>query len=337
VNRQIKIGELLVGDSHPTFIIAEIGINHNGDISLAKEMISAAWESGADAVKIQTFITREFLHESHPSFKYDADAEISHEDEEEIWKYARERKIRLFSTPEDLKSLAFIQKQKPSLVKIAAMDFNFSILIKKAAEMEVPIILSSGMSNQEEVLRAVRWVKEVGNQDCAVLHCVSCYPTPYGECNLNAIRTLKNIFDGPVGFSDHTIGIHIALAAVTMGANIIEKHFAMDKKLPGPDQKCSIEPKELASLIEQIRNIEQSLGDGIKKPSKLESEPRQFKRRGIYAATDLKSGKVLLEPDVMFLAPSTENSSVEDWPDFEGKKIASDIPKGSVISRSNLI
>lgn len=335
--RPIEIGERLVGDGHPAFVIAEVGINHNGNVSLAKEMVSAAWESGADAVKIQTFITREFLHPTHPSYKYDVDAELPHESEQEIWDYARAKKIRLFSTPEDMKSLAFLQQQKPPLVKIAAMDFNFPILIKRAAELQVPIILSSGMSNLEEVLRAVRWVEEAGNPNCAVLHCVSCYPTPPMECNLNVIKTLKAVLDGPVGYSDHTVGTHVALAAVALGANIVEKHFTMDNKLPGPDQKSSMEPQELSSLIQQIRDVEQALGDGIKLPSRLEAEPRRFKRRGIYAAVDLESGHTISELDVMFLAPSTANSSVEDWLHLEGRRTARDIPKGTVISRGDLV
>jgi N,N'-diacetyllegionaminate synthase len=337
VSREFTIGERLVGDGHPAFVIAEVGINHNGDVSLAKEMISAAWESGADAVKIQTFITNEFLHPSHPSYKYDIDAEIPHESEQEIWEYAKQKKIRLFSTPEDLKSLAFLKQQNPPLVKIAAMDFNFPILIKKAAELQVPIILSSGMSNLEEVLRSVRWVKETGNPDCAVLHCVSCYPTPPEECNLTAIKTLKSVLSGPVGYSDHTIGIHIPLAAVALGANIIEKHFTLDKKIPGPDQISSMDPNDLSTLMQQIRELECAFGDGVKIPSKLECDPRQFKRRGIYAAVGLKSGQTLSESDVMFLAPSTEHSSVDDWSQFKGRTTAVDIPKGNIISRSNLI
>lgn len=337
LKKHFKIGDRLVGDGFPAFIIAEVGINHGGNVQTAKEMISAAWEVGADAVKIQTFITSEFLHPTHPTYQYDIDAEITHEAEMEIWAYAQQRGIKLFSTPEDLKSLAFLRERKPPVVKIAAMDFNFPILIKGAADLSVPVILSSGMSNMEEVLRAVRWVNEVGNDECAILHCVSCYPTPPQECNLNAIRTLKSVLNGPVGYSDHTIGIHIPLAAVALGANIIEKHFTLDKSQPGPDQANSMDPKDLASLVRQVRELESAMGDGAKVPSKLEAAPRQFKRRGIYAGDYIKAGEQVNLSNVVFWAPSTEQSSVDDWPLVEGRFVAHDINKGSPISRNDLV
>jgi N,N'-diacetyllegionaminate synthase len=336
VKRCFRIGDRIVGDGHPAFIIAEVGINHNGNVMLAKEMVSAAWEAGADAVKIQTFITSEFLHPSHPTYQYDIDAQISHESECEIWDYAKKHGIRLFSTPEDLKSLAFLRERKPPLIKIAAMDFNFPILIKEAAGLSVPIILSSGMSTMEEVLRAVRWVEETGNAEYAILHCVSCYPTPPEECNLNAIKTLKTVLNGPVGYSDHTIGIHIPLAAVALGANIIEKHFTLDKTQPGPDQVNSMDPKDLSTLVQQVRELESSMGDGVKVPSKREAEPRRFKRRGIYAGEAIKAGQKLTEADVVFWAPSTADSSVDDWPSIEGRCVSRDIAKGSPISKHDL-
>jgi N,N'-diacetyllegionaminate synthase len=337
VKKHFKIGDRMVGHGHPAFIIAEVGINHNGNVAVAKEMISAAWESGADAVKIQTFITSEFLHPSHPTYQYDIDAEIAHESEREIWDYAAQRGIRLFSTPEDLKSVAFLEDRKPPLVKIAAMDFNFPILIKKAAQLSVPIILSSGMSTMEEVLRAVRWVEEVGNDECAILHCVSCYPAPAEECNLNAIVTLRSVLNGPVGYSDHTIGIHIPLAAVALGANIIEKHFTLDKSQPGPDQVNSMDPRDLAALVLQIRELESAMGNGEKVPSQREAEPRRFKRRGIYAGSEIKAGQQLTEANVVFWAPSTADSSVDDWPAVQGRSAARDIVKGSPVSKQDLI
>ena len=321
-----------VGDGHPTFVIAEVGINHNGDASLAMEMISAAWESGADAVKIQSFITKNFLHPSHPSYKYDVDAEIPHDEELKIWEYAKSKGINLFSTPEDFLSLDLIRHQSPALIKIAAMDFNYQELIQEAAKLNIPIILSSGMSNLEEVLRAIRWANEVGNDNVAILHCVSCYPTPPELCNLRAIDTIKKATCSPVGFSDHTIGIHIPMAAVALGANIIEKHFTLSRDLDGPDQISSMEPGELRQMVNNIRDIESSLGNGIKIPSYLESEPRRFKRRGIYAAKDLCAGDILNESLVQFLAPSTIKSSVEDWPLMKSRSLKVNVLKGEVLS-----
>ncbi|GAA5262992.1 N-acetylneuraminate synthase family protein [Methanocalculus sp. MC3] len=309
----INICGQLVGDGFPTYIIAEVGINHNGDVSLAKDMVRAAWESGADAVKIQTFITRDFLHPSHPGYQYDIDAEISHEDEQEIWEFARKNGINLFSTPEDYKSLQFIQKQNPCLIKIAAMDFNYQEMVQNASKLLKPILLSTGMSTMEEVLQTVRWVEETGNKDYIILHCVSCYPTSPGSCNLKAIQTMKQVLDCPVGFSDHTQGIHIPLAAVAMGANVIEKHFTNDKKLPGPDQHCSIDSTDLKQLISHIRDLELAIGSGKKVPAPEEDEPRQYKRRGVYAIKDLDSGTMLRRKDVTFFAPSKPGSTVTDW------------------------
>jgi len=323
--REIYIRGRAIGDGHPVYVIAELGINHNGDVSLAREMVAAAWESGADAVKIQTFITREFLHPSHPGIQYDLDAEIPHEKEQEIWDFAKDRGINLFSTPEEFRSLEFIRKQKPYLIKIAAMDFNYEALIRRAASAGVPIVLSSGMSTMEEVLRAVRWVEETGNSDYILLHCVSCYPTPPEACNLKAIRTMKEVLDCPVGFSDHTEGIHISMAAAMMGADVIEKHFTIDKSLPGPDQKCSMDPGDLKALVNNLRDIERAKGDGRKIPASQEEMPRIFKRRGIYAARELKAGSTLKEADILFYAPSSPESSVTDWPCMEGRKIKRDI------------
>lgn len=319
--RSIRVGNKIIGDKYPSYIIAEVGINHNGDVVLAKEMVRAAWESGADAVKIQTFITKKFLHPSHPGYRYDIDAEIPHEKEEQIWEYARKNGINLFSTPEEFDSLDFIKKHNPKLIKIAAMDFNYKDLIQRAAKLKKPILLSSGMSTMKEVKQAVRWVEQTGNRNYAILHCTSCYPAQPQSCNLLAIKAMKEELNCPIGYSDHTQGIHIPLAAVAIGANIIEKHFTIDKALPGPDQKCSMDPSDLKMLIRNIRDLEKAFGHGRKEPVPEEESPRIFKRRGIYAASDLKAGSILKDRDVLFYAPSTLNSSVTDWPAMVGRKL----------------
>jgi sialic acid synthase SpsE len=322
----VGVDEKRIGDGHPTYIIAEVGINHGGSVDLAKEMIDAAWKSGADAVKIQSFITDEFLHKSHPSYQYDIDAEIPKEKELAIWEYAKREGIHLFATPEEFRSLSFVKKMNPKLIKIAAMDFNYKDLVVAAAEMKKPIILSSGMCTMEEVLRTIRWVKEAGNDNYILLHCVSNYPSEPKSCNLNVIRTLKNILDCPVGFSDHTVGIHIPLAAVTLGANVIEKHFTLDHRLEGPDHQCSADPLEFKQLVLQIRDLESAMGDGIKKPAFEEKMPRIFKRRGVYAANNLAAGMTLTKDKVLFLAPSNEKSTLDLWPRMEGGRLKKDVP-----------
>ncbi|MDD5005995.1 MAG: N-acetylneuraminate synthase family protein [Candidatus Omnitrophica bacterium] len=332
----IHVNNKIIGDEHPIYMIAEIGINHNGEVSLAKEMIAAAWEVGVDAVKIQTFITKEFLHPSHPDFQSNLHSEIPHEKEQEIWDFAKQKNINLFSTPEEFRSLEFIKKQNPHLIKIASMDFNYKELIQKAASLKKPIILSSGMSTMEEVIRAVRWVEEMGNNDYIVLHCTSCYPTPPQACNLLAIQTMKRALNCPVGYSDHSEGIHIPLVAAALGANVIEKHFTIDKSLPGPDQRCSIEPADLRMLIKNIRDLEKAIGDGKKAPRFEETEPRRYKRRGIYAAHDLKAGVVLKNEDVVFFAPSSEKSKVTNLSDMVGRKLKCDIAKMNLVTMDDL-
>jgi len=335
--KPIQINNEIIGDGYPTYVIAEIGINHNGSVSLAKEMISAAWESGADAVKIQTFITKKFLHPSHPGFAYDIKAEIPHGKEMEIWDFARQKGINLFSTPEEFESLDFIRRQSPSLIKIAAMDFNYKDFIKKAAALHKPIILSSGMSTMDEVISAIKWVEEAGNDQYIVLHCVSCYPALPEACNLSVIPLMKKKLDCPVGFSDHTEGISIPIAAIALGANVIEKHFTIDKTMPGPDQKSSMDPSDLKSIIRAARDIEKALGDGCKKPALCESAPRIFKRRGVYAARAIKSGVILKDGDAFFFAPSSEKSKITDWPDMIGHKIKRNIPKMGLITTDDIV
>jgi sialic acid synthase SpsE len=332
----VEIGGQKVGDGCPAYIIAEIGINHEGNCELAKEMIQAAWESGVDAVKIQTFITRDFLHPSHPSYRYDIEAELPHEREQELWDFARARNINLFSTPEEFKSLAFIRRQNPALIKIAAMDFNYQELVQAASALQKPIILSSGMSTLEEVLRTVRWVEETGNDRYIVLHCVSCYPALPADCNLRAIAAMKHALGCPVGFSDHTAGIHIPLAAVALGANVIEKHFTLDKKMAGPDHRCSADPVEMKEFIAAVRDLESALGDGVKKPAAGEAAPRRFKRRGVYAVTDLLAGETITREKVAFMAPSLDDSTLEDWPRMAGSRLKHPVAAQSAIKMDDL-
>jgi N,N'-diacetyllegionaminate synthase len=332
----VEIGGQRVGDGYPVYIIAEIGINHEGSCERAKDMIQAAWETGVDAVKIQTFITKDFLHPSHPSYRYDIEAEIPPEREQELWDFARARKINLFSTPEEFKSLAFIQRQNPALIKIAAMDFNYQELVQAAAALQKPIILSSGMSTLEEVLRTVRWVEETGNNNYIVLHCVSCYPALPEDCNLRAIGTLKRTLGCPVGFSDHTAGLHIPLAAVALGANVIEKHFTLDKKMAGPDHRCSADPGEMKEFIAAVRDLESASGDGVKQPAAGEAAPRRFKRRGIYAVTDLPAGETLTREKVAFMAPSVDGSTLEDWPRMAGSRLKRPVAAQSAIKMDDI-
>lgn len=336
MQRTVNINGRLVGKGHPAYVIAEVGINHQGRVDLALEMVEAAWKAGADAVKIQTFITKDFLSPLHPGYQYDIDAEIPHEQEQRIWNFAREKGITLFSTPEEAKSLAFIARQNPPCVKSAAMDFDCKEHIQSLAALKIPFILSSGMSTLEETLRTMRWVEEAGNDSPILLHCVSCYPAPVSACNLLAITTLMQVFDCPVGYSDHTIGTHMAFAAVVMGAQVIEKHFTLDHKLAGPDQACSMDPAELRRLVSDIRDFEAGRGDGRKTPAPEEAEPRKFKRRGIYAMKDLPAGCVVDRASVAFLAPSQPGGTQADWPRIEGSRLVRAVSSGSPLTLEDI-
>ncbi len=330
--RTVNIAGRQIGGDAPCFVIAEVGINHMGSLEVAWEMIDAAWSSGADAVKIQTFNTPKFLHPSHPGYKLDLDCQLSQEEEQELWDKARSKDILLFSTPEDEGSLEYIKTQNPPLIKVAAMDFDCKEHVQAVANVGVPTILSSGMSTLEETLRTVRWVEETGNTSPILLHCVSLYPAPPNAMNLRAIPTLAGVMDCPVGFSDHSQGIHIPLSAVALGAKVIEKHFTLDKSLNGPDQPCSMDPSELSELVRQIRDLELALGHGRKEPAVEEAAPRQFKRRGVYVARDMKAGEKISRDDVLFLAPSKEKSTMSLWPYFESAQLNCDLAVGEIIT-----
>ena len=323
--------------------------SYREDLAQAKKLIKTASICGADAIKFQTYDANVYVQHAGKSnylSKKGLNKSVNDLFNEfsmpyrmlpKLKHYCQQFNIEFMSTPFSVNDVHAIDKFV-NIHKLASFEINHIPMLHALAKTKKPIIISTGASTLDEISFALKTIKKFNHNQICLLQCTSKYPASIESLNLSVIPSLKNKYKIPVGLSDHSLDPLIApLTAVGFGANIIEKHFTMDKKLPGPDQNFSMEPRELTMLAEQIRNIEQSLGDGIKKPSKLESEPRQFKRRGIYATTNLKSGKVLLKSDVMFLAPSKENSSVEDWPNFEGKKIASDIPKGSIILRSNLI
>ncbi len=332
----VDISGKRIGDESLAYIIAEIGINHNGDVKLACETIDAALECGANAVKIQTYKTENFIHPDNPGFKTAKMCELSYEDYAFLFEYTRKRDGVIFSTPESLEDIQFLKNINSPAVKIASMDLNYKELIKSAARLGRPIILSTGMSYLNEVATAVRWIEEEGNKQIIILHCVSCYPTTIEECNLSAIPLLATTFNYPYGFSDHTVGIEIAFAAVCMGAKVIEKHFTLDKSLTGPDHACSASPDELKRLVSFVRNYEKAIGDGVKVPSTSEVSQRFRKRRGIYSRRALSKGDILTINDLQFLTPSTPESQLELINDFLGKKLKRDIPKYTLISSALL-
>lgn len=321
-----------------TFIIAEAGVNHNGDKNLAYKLIDIAKESGANAVKFQTFkaekgiskytkmadYQKKNLGKEDSQIEMIKKLELSYKDFEDFKKYCDEKGIIFLSSPFDEESIEFLDKLVP-YYKIPSGEIVNYPYLKLIAEKNKPIIMSTGMANLSDVEKALDTIYSI-NQDAEIylLHCTTNYPTPYEEVNLKAMITLKEAFKIPVGYSDHTLGIEVPIAAVAMGAQIIEKHFTLDRNLPGPDHKASLEPNELKAMVNAIRNIEKALGNGIKKPNKSEKEIEKVVKKKLIATRDIKSGETISEKDI-----AIKRSNIGLSPDFLeviiGKKIIKNI------------
>ncbi|WGS66034.1 N-acetylneuraminate synthase [Marinitoga aeolica] len=316
------------------YIIAEAGVNHNGDINIAYKLIDAAVEAGVDAVKFQTFKANKLvskyadmasyqkrsLGNSSEQLKMLEKLELKFDDFIKLKKYCDEKGIEFLSSPFDLESIKFLEKLMP-YYKIPSGEIVNYPYLRKIAEKNKPIIMSTGMATLSEVEKALDTIYEVNNNvEIYLLHCTTNYPTPYEEVNLKAMITLKEAFKLPVGYSDHTLGIEVPIAAVAMGAQIIEKHFTLDKNLPGPDHKASLEPHELKEMVKSIRNIEKALGNGIKKPNKSEIEIKEVARKKLVAARDIKNGEIITEKDIS-IKRSNIGLSPEYYEIIIGKKL----------------
>lgn len=340
----IKIGDKEVGSGLPTFFIAEAGVNHNGNLEIAKKMVDAAKEAGANCVKFQTFKAEELASKNAKKAKYQLETtdknesqlemlkklELSEKDFIELKEYCDKRKILFLSTPFDLKSLELLEKIEVSAYKIGSGNITDYFLLKECAKKGKPIILSTGMSELYEVFDAINLIDNYGNKNILLLHCLSEYPAKIDEVNLLAIKNMRLLFNLPCGFSDHTEDFTAGILAVSFGASIIEKHFTLDKNMEGPDHKASLEPKELKKFIESIRNAEKAIGDGIKKVQNCEKENRIIVRKSLYAKRDIKRGEILKEEDFTALRPGGGISPME-INNIIGKKAKIDIKMGEVI------
>ncbi|QEK11314.1 N-acetylneuraminate synthase [Crassaminicella thermophila] len=340
----IKTYNRVIDDGHKTFIIAEAGVNHNGDINLAKKLIDAAVDAGADAVKFQTFKAEKIVIKKAEKAEYQKittnndesqfhmlkKLELSYEDHVQLYNYCRKKNIMFLSTPFDMDSVDLLEKIGIEVYKISSGDITNMPLLKYIASKNKPIILSTGMSNLGEIEEAIEWIKGAGNEKIILLHCTTNYPTEYKDVNLRAMNTMKEAFKLPVGYSDHTLGIEVPIAAVAMGACVIEKHFTLDKQMKGPDHKASLEPKELKKMVRTIRNIEICLGNGIKKCIENELENRLIGRKSIVAAHDIKKGEVLKLESIDFKRPG---SGIEPkyYMNLIEKKITRDIKEDEII------
>lgn len=307
-----------IGANRPCFIIAEAGVNHNGDPDLARELIDAAVAAGADAVKFQTFRTDELVTEQAEGAEYQQEnlgrkttqremlrkLELSHDDFRGLATYAESRGILFLSTPFDAQSADFLAELKMPLFKVGSGELTHHAFLRHLARKKRPLILSTGMADLEETQAAVAAVREEGVEPI-LLHCVSNYPADPRDANLRAMHTLRDSCQVDVGFSDHTPGIHVSLAAVALGACVVEKHFTLSRDLEGPDHKASLEPHELTALVSGIREVESALGDGQKIPAECERAVAVAARRSWVAAGALDEGTVLRKCHLALRRPGT--------------------------------
>lgn len=329
--------------SHIT-VIAEAGVNHNGNLELALRMVDKAKEAGADIVKFQTFIPEEVVSMYAPKARYQENNTDKNESQldmvrklvlknEEfigLKKYCGSKGIGFLSTPFDLASIDFLNRIGCSLWKIPSGEITNYPYLVKLAKYGKPIILSTGMSTLEEIADAIKILKNNGAGEITLLHCTTEYPAPFGEVNLNAMLTLKKEFGCKVGYSDHTQGMEVSIAAVAMGASVIEKHFTLDKDMEGPDHKASLEPIELKNMVKAIRNVESALGSSKKEPTISEIKNLAVARKSIIAAREIKAGELLTQENLATKRPGTGISPMK-WEKVLGTRAIRDFSEDELI------
>ncbi len=313
-----KLYNKIVQGKH-AFIIAEAGVNHNGSLKNALRLVDVAVKAKCDAVKFQTFITEEVISKKAPKAKYQtqttgsADSqfemvkklELNRKDHDTIAAYCRTKGILFLSTPFDMKSADMLEDMGVPLFKIPSGEITNFPFLTHIARKKKPIILSTGMSTLAEVRAALEVIHRAGNKHIILLQCVTAYPALLDALNLRAMVTMRESFQIPVGFSDHSLGINAAIAATALGACVIEKHFTLDKAMPGPDHRASLEPIELVSMVQAIRDVGLALGDGIKKPALCEKENIPIARKSVVVVTDLPKGHRLTRADIAIKRPGT--------------------------------
>lgn len=332
--QKIKIGNKSVGEGEPTFIIAEAGSNHDGKLEQAKKLIDIAAESGADAVKFQTFKADKLFNKITNKEIVDKleILEVHKDWYEELLNYTDKKGLIFLSSAFDEDSADLLDSFGIAAYKVASYELTHIPLLEYIAEKNKPIILSTGMANESEVKEAVECIYSAGNRQVILLHCVSQYPAEPENVNLKSMLALKRIFDCPVGFSDHTETIYAPIAAVALGATVIEKHFTLDKSLLGPDHAYALEPDELKQMVTGIREVERMLGTGEIKPADSEINERAW-RRAIYAARDISEGTITTKDMLTIVRPSPEGSLAPKYlKELLGKRIKKDIKEGDFLT-----
>lgn len=343
--KAVSFGRWKIGSDFPCFVIAEAGVNHNGSVEMAFRLVDAAVRAKADAVKFQTFISELVISSAAPKAAYQRETTGSGESQlemvkklefpphvfAEIKKYCESAGILFLSTPFEESSADLLESLGVLAFKVPSGEITNFPFLEHVARKGRPMIVSTGMADLDEVRAAVEVIRGSGNLEIVLLHCVSSYPACPESVNLRSMHTLAKEFSVPVGFSDHTMGIEVPLAAVALGAKVIEKHLTLDRNLAGPDHRASLEPDEFAALVRGIRIVESSLGDGCKQPTRDELDTAAVARKSLVSARGLIRGRILTEEDIAIrrpgtgLAPSMRSKVI-------GRRLSHDVPPGEILN-----
>ena len=336
-----------------TIIIAEAGVNHDGDIETAKRLIDVASDAGVDYVKFQTFKAERLVSPSAQKAKYQIKndtsnddsqlnmlkkLELSDADHKELISYCKSKKIKFFSTAFDDEGVSYLSSLNFDMLKIPSGELTNFPYLRAIAKTGLPVILSTGMANIDEIEKTINILVSYGTKksEITVLHCNTEYPTPMIDVNLKAMLTIKEKLGVSIGYSDHTLGIEVPIAAVALGAIVIEKHFTLDRNLKGPDHKASLEPNELKEMVCAIRNIEKAIsGNGIKEPSLSEKKNIHIARKSIHLSKDLTSGSIITEQDIISLRPG-DGICTMNWENVIGKQVIKDLKKFTKLTLKDL-
>jgi N,N'-diacetyllegionaminate synthase len=343
------VGHRRIGGDAPAFVVAEAGVNHNGDVAVALALVDAAAECGADAVKFQTFRTDALVSRAAPKAGYQVETtgggesqrdmlarlELTLDDFARVQERCAKRGVVFFSAPFDEASADALERLSAPIFKIPSGEITNAPLLRHVAAKRRPMIVSTGMSTLAEVDEALATIRASGDPPIALLQCVSAYPAPPWEMNLRAIDTLRERFGVPVGLSDHTLGLEVALAAVARGAAIVEKHLTLDKTMAGPDHRASLDPVEMAALVRGIRTVESALGDGDKRPAPSELDTRRVARKSLVAARALRAGERLTAGAVAIKRPGT-GIAPGDLERALGRRLRRDVAADEVLEWSVL-
>lgn len=323
-----------------TFIISEIGVNHNGSLDIAKQLIDVSKDCGADAVKFQTFKTDKLVRKDAPKAEYQKEntkddssqydmiskLELTQEEFRELKKYSESKNILFISTPFDLESVSLLDQIDVELFKVGSGDCDNFLLLKKIMETNKPMIISTGMANMKEIQKIQDFLHQNNYQEKYIfLHCLSSYPAPYEQMNMSCIKIMHSILNVPIGFSDHTTDDIASIMAITMGSKCIEKHITLDNNMEGPDHKASLNPEKFKQFVESIRKTEKMIGDGKKRCMPCEVNTKQVARKNLVYTKKLKRGSIIKDDDIQALRPNINGISPMYIHDIVGGELARDV------------